>query len=246
MRCEPVPLRRGGVRQLEVDCRAPLGACCPIIRDQFDRAYVEGEIAAYRKDGPGKTAKRLADSIAKAGVRDRTLLDVGGGLGDIQIELFRHGLSRATHVEVSEAYVEAARDLAREVGFDDRVEFHVGDFVELAAAIPDADFVTLDRVICCYPDMPALLEASVSKARRGYAISVPRDIWPVRLFIAVENLVRLLKKSGFRTYVHPVREMDRRLRARGFTPAEERSTPVWRVLLYRRPTGAETESPAAS
>lgn len=223
-----------------MDCRAPLGACCPIIRDQFDRAYVEGELEAYRKDGPGKTAKRLADSLVTAGVRDRTLLDVGGGLGDIQLELFRHGLSRAAHVEVSEAYGEAAHSLAREGGFDDRVEFHVGDFVELAAAIQDADFVTLDRVICCYPDMPALVEASLAKTRRAYAISVPRDIWPIRLFIAFENLVRKFKKSGFRTYVHPIREMDRRIRAHGFEPAEDRSTFVWRVLLYRRATSPES------
>ncbi len=130
---------------------------------------MEGELEAYRKDGPGKTAKRLADSIANAGVRDRTLLDVGGGLGDIQLELFRHGLSRATHIEVSEAYGAAALDLARERGFDDRVDFHVGDFVELSGAIPAADFVTLDRVICCYPDMPALLEASPSTDWRSEA-----------------------------------------------------------------------------
>ncbi len=207
---------------------------------------MDGELEAYRKTGPGKTAKRLADCIAKFGVRDRTLLDAGGGLGDIQIELFRHGLARATHVEVSEAYGEAAARLAREGGFDDRVDFHAGDFVELSGAIPDADFVTLDRVICCYPDMPALVEASVPKARRGYAISVPRDIWPVRIFIAFENLVRRLKKSGFRTYVHSIRVMDRRIRAHGLEPAEERNTPIWRVLLYRRPARADAEAPPPS
>ncbi len=223
-----------------------MSSCCTVIGNQFDRVYVEGELESYRKKGPGKTAARLAASIVESGVRDRTLLDIGGGLGDIQIELFRHGLGRASHVEVSEAYGEAAARLAREEGFEDRVDFHVGDFVELSAAIPAADYVALDRVICCYPDMPALVEASVGRARRGYAISVPRDGWPTRLFIGWENLARRFRNNPFRTHVHSIREMDRRIRRHGFEPFDDRSTPIWRVLLYRRPAGAGAQGEVAS
>ena len=45
--------------------------------------------------------------------------------------------------------------------------------MEVAARVPSADVVVLDKVICCYPDMPALVQASAAKARRLYAIVVP-------------------------------------------------------------------------
>jgi magnesium-protoporphyrin O-methyltransferase len=214
-----------------------MSACCPSVAGQFDRDYVEAELASRRKKPAhkrlGKTARRLVEALSDLGVRDQTLLDIGGGLGDIQAGLFPQGLRGAVHVEVSEPYSAAARDVAQESGFEDRVGFHVGDFASLAEQIPAADVVTLDRVICCYPDMPAILGASVSKARRVYAIVVPRNAWPVRLFVAVENLQRRLKKNPFRTFVYSTQEMDSRIRAHGFEPVDKRSTLTWWIRVYR-------------
>ena len=39
----------------------------------------------------------------------------------------------------------------------DRVRYEVGDFVALAPDVEPADVVALDRVVCCYPDMAALV-----------------------------------------------------------------------------------------
>lgn len=49
--------------------------------------------------------------------------------------------------------VDAAQEEAKRKGLDDRIRFYHGDFVDLASEIPPADIVTLDRVICCYPDI---------------------------------------------------------------------------------------------
>ena len=183
----------------------------------------------------GKTARRLVEALTDLGVRDQTLLDIGGGLGDIQAGLFPRGLCSAVHVEVSDGYSAAARQVAREGEYADQVEFHVGDFVALSEGIPSADLVTLDRVICCYADMPTLVETSLLKARGVYAISVPKATWLASLFVALQNLRRKLKKSPFRTFVYSTRDIDRRIRARGFAPVDDRSTFVWRVTAYRRP-----------
>lgn len=213
-------------------------ACCPAVAAQFDREYVDREIASRRKkpadERLGKTAGRLVDALTHLGVRDQTLLDIGAGLGDIQAGLFSHGLREAIHIEVSDAYSAAAREVAREDGYADRVEFHVGDFVDLSDQIPPGDVVTLDRVICCYPDMPALVEASVSKARSVYAMSVPKATPLARLFVGTENLLRRLKRNPFRTFVHSTREIDRRIRAHGFERVGGSSTFLWWVSVYSK------------
>ncbi|MGH7539671.1 MAG: hypothetical protein ACRELC_01610 [Gemmatimonadota bacterium] len=208
--------------------------CCGAIERHFDRARVESELAAYRRDGPGKTTRLLIELLAGAGVRGLRLLDVGAGLGALGAGLFPHGLRSSVQIDASEAYGAAAADLAAQRGHADRVELHSGDFVSMATGMAVADIVTLDRVICCYDDMPALVDASVSKAERLYALSVPRNAWPVRRFIGVENLLRRLRGNPFRTFVHPTDEIDRRVRQQGFEIAGEARALLWWVAVYRR------------
>ena len=57
-------------------------------------------------------------------------------------------------VEASPAYLDVARQEARQANLLNRMEFVDGDFVRRAAEIDDADFVTLDRVVCCWIRMP--------------------------------------------------------------------------------------------
>ena len=91
------------------------------------------------------------------------MLDIGGGIGAIQLELLAAGASRAQAVDASEAYVETARAEAERRGYGDQTTARVGDFVELAPSIEPADVVTLDRVVCCYPDVDALLGAAAEQ-----------------------------------------------------------------------------------
>jgi magnesium-protoporphyrin O-methyltransferase len=106
--------------------------------------------------------------------------------------------------------------------------------VEFAPDVEEVDIVTLDRVVCCYPDMPTLVEASASKARRVYGLVFPRDRWPVRAVIAGINLVNALRRTSFRVFVHPAGEIDRTVRAAGFEPRYSARTFVWHVAVYAR------------
>lgn len=244
-----------------------MSACCSTLTAKFDEAYVAAELASRRDEGPGKTALRLAEAIASVrsepeGLAGASALDIGAGFGDLLGLLFSDGLGEAVHVEASPAYSRAARELAREGGYADRVRFVVGDFVEVANGLPVAshgtgdaahgdgsgggalaedgastamaDIVMLDRVICCYPDMPALLDAAGARARDVLALSAPRSLWPVRLVIGVRNLVRRLKGDPFRTFVHAWPEVEARLRASGFERVRGGGTPIWRIAVYRR------------
>ncbi len=109
-----------------------------------------------------------------------------------------------------------------------------GDIVDLAEQVPNADTVTLDRVICCYPDWESLVRGSATKARAVYAVSVPHDVWWTRLANRLENLRRRLRGSAFRTFVHPVEAIDQLLRGLGFQRREVRRTFVWHAAIYVR------------
>jgi hypothetical protein len=76
--------------------------------------------------------------------------------------------------------------------------FLLGDFAAIAATLCDADVVTLDRVICCYPDAEALLRGAAGRARRLLAFTYPRDRWYMRVSTALQNFWRRLRGNEFR------------------------------------------------
>jgi len=52
----------------------------------------------------------------RAGVEGKTLLEVGGGIGAIEIELLKAGMARAINVELTPTNEAAARELLVEAG----------------------------------------------------------------------------------------------------------------------------------
>jgi SAM-dependent methyltransferase len=210
------------------------GCPCQGIEAQFNQRQAARKLADYRKHGPAATTRLLIGALQEVGVADRTLLDIGGGIGAIQCELLKAGARAAVSVDASSAYVEAARQEARRQGLSDRIEYHQGNFVELADAIQPADIVTLDRVICCYPDMPALVGLSAARARQLYALVYPQDAAWVRLGLQVENLYHRLIFSPFRVFAHPTAAVEAILLERGLRRRFHRRTGPWQVAVYAR------------
>jgi magnesium-protoporphyrin O-methyltransferase len=207
---------------------------CQGIEIEFNRQEAARKLRAYRKRGPAGTTRRLIELLLGWGVKGQTLLDVGGGIGVIQYELLRAGARTAMSVEASPAYAAAARKEAARQGLLDQIEFHQGDFVELADRLPPADIVTLDRVICCYHDMASLVGRSADHARRLYGVVYPRDTAWVRLALQVENLLHRMKGSPFRAFVHPTAAVEATLLKRGFRRHTHQPAGVWQVVVYTR------------
>jgi methyltransferase family protein len=167
-------------------------------------------------------------------VKDGTLLDIGGGVGAIQLALLEAGARDATSVEVSAAYLEAARGEAERRGVGGRIRFQLGDFVTLAPQIPAADIVTLDRVVCCYAQMEPLVRLAAEHCRRLYGLVYPRDQWVERTVVGVQNAWRWLWRNPFRSFVHPVAAIDAVIRSAGFTLQQSLRTFAWEVAVYER------------
>ena len=212
-----------------------MNSCCQGVDEVFGERAARNDLRRYRKRGPSKQTRLLLDAIRDEGIERATVLDIGGGVGAIQHELLEAGAGHATSVDASVAYMRAAREEAERRGTADRVSYHAGDFVALAEGIEPADVVTLDRVICCYPDVQALVGRSADRARRIYGLVYPRDTWWTRIGVRVANLGMRLARRTFRAHVHPTRVVDAAAREHGLTPRLQRGAgPVWQVALYTR------------
>lgn len=211
--------------------------CCSHCADAenlFSQRAARRDLRRYRKRGPHATTRHLLRMLQQEDLRGRELLDIGGGVGAIQHALLQNGLSRAVHVDASTAYLQASQAEAARQGHRERVEYHHGDFVELSEDVPEADIVTLDRVVCCYPDMPRLVRASASKALHLYGMSYPREHWGTRTGLALGNLFFRLRGSAFRVYLHSPEAITAEVQRQGFVRVAQARTLLWHVELFRR------------
>jgi 2-polyprenyl-3-methyl-5-hydroxy-6-metoxy-1,4-benzoquinol methylase len=207
---------------------------CQGIEELFSEEYVAKELKQYHKRGPDKTTRMLIEALKKENVEGLTLLDLGGGLGAIQHEMLRAGIQNVMDVEASWAYLNAAKAEAVRRGFSERVRFQHGNFVDLAANIPPADIVTLNRVICCYPDMEKMVGLSLARAGKLYGIVYPRTDWWMKAWLVLQTFFLRLSKSRFRTYLHPTQAVENLIKSHGFKQRFYRKTFVWQIVLYAR------------
>jgi len=213
---------------------------CDGIERCFNSQRVTKELAGYRQRGPAKNTRLLAETLRAQGSEGRTLLDIGGGVGAILHLLLQDGVRQAMDVEASAAYLAAAREEATRRGLAEQISFQHGDFVALAPTIPAADIVTLDRVICCYDDMLALVGLSAARAERLYGVVYPRDAWWIRLFIQAQNVALRGRLMPIRFSVHPTAMVDATIRSQGLERSFSRAVGVWQVVVYARPHPRET------
>ncbi|MXX34530.1 MAG: SAM-dependent methyltransferase [Gemmatimonadetes bacterium] len=209
-------------------------AQCRGIEDMFGDRMARRQLRHYRRKGPGRATRVLLDAIPDASVAGGTFIDIGGGIGAIQHELIARGASRGTSADASPAYLAAARSEAEARGYADRMLYVEGDFVREANKVGAADIVTLDRVVCCYPDMPALLGASAERARRTLGLIFPRGTRFMRFGVAVVNFLQRLRRHPFRVYVHDPAEIEAVLARHGLSRSYLRDGIVWRVLVVGR------------
>jgi len=211
--------------------------CCAIFDETVDEHFTlkkaQQELERYRQKGPGPTARLLLEGLTQASVIGGTLVDIGAGVGALTFELLDRGITRAVIVEASAGYAKAASDESVRRGRTKNVELTRGDFVEVSAAVPMADVVTLDRVVCCYPVCEPLLGEALRHAGRALALSYPRDRWYVRAVMRLDNALRR-RKNKFRTFVHPDARIQEVITRAGFELVFRKGTLVWSADVFVR------------
>lgn len=210
-------------------------SCCDdLYQLEFDLKSAKQELKSLRKKGPKKNTAALLEALKQHDVQDQTLLDIGGGIGALQADLIRSGVSSAVSAEYSQGYIDVAREHLGEERMEDKVSFAKGDFVENQDSIEQADIVTLDKSICCYEDYPALIKASAEKCRKLYGIVIPRDVWWVKAVHEVGLFFRRLMGIKFRSYIHPVERIEEIISQHGFTRDVLTFQREWMIAVYIR------------
>lgn len=207
-----------------------MGCCDPRGCDQmFGTGFARSMARRFRRRGLDATAARMVDFLAADGLDGATVLDIGGGVGEIGIELLRRGAASATTLELSPAYDDEARRLAAEAGVADRAHRRVADIAAAPDDVEPADVVVLHRVVCCYPDYERLLGAAAAHCRGRMTFSHPPRNLLVRGFAATQNATFRVLGRRYRAFAHPPEAMVGVVVAHGMRPAMARKGVVWQV-----------------
>jgi 2-polyprenyl-3-methyl-5-hydroxy-6-metoxy-1,4-benzoquinol methylase len=220
-----------------------MGDCCE--RDAYDETFGDRfarRIARrYRKRGLDRTRRRVVDFLSVRGIEEATVLEIGGGIGEVHVELLRRGARAVTNLEISTSYEEQAAQLLDGSGFGDRVTRRFLDIASSPDEVEPADVVVLHRVVCCYPDYERLLSAAAAHARRLLVFSHPPRTPVTRLSFGFDNLMRGLRHNDFRAFVHPPESMVAVAQLQGMSLRYRHRGLAWTVVGFERqvsPTAA--------
>jgi 2-polyprenyl-3-methyl-5-hydroxy-6-metoxy-1,4-benzoquinol methylase len=214
------------------DCCTPKG-----YRQIFSEKNAAGEAKRYRSKGLDGTSKRIFDFIKDRGVEGKSLLEVGGGIGAVEIELLKAGVTRAVNVELTPTYETTAGQLLVESGLGDRVDRLIMDFAEAGVEVQPADVVVMNRVICCYPDMPKLAGAAADRAKGMLVMSFPNRRWWTRLGLILANFGFLVIRLQFRVFLHQPALILAAVEQRGFQTRFNQPGRLWQVVAFERTSG---------
>jgi predicted RNA methylase len=187
----------------------------------FNDREAKRRLKNYRKRGLDPMATQLVEYMEQRGVEGRSVLEIGGGVGDLQVELLKVGASHSVNVELSTEYENAATTLMESEDLVGRMDRRLGDFVEQGDSVATADIVVLNRVICCYPWMSRLMV-------------VPRDRIASRAFVAIGNVINRLIGNGFRAYVHSVSDIEQLAADAGLHQVFSSKAFVWKGMVFER------------
>ena len=213
-----------------------MAACCDpkAYGSVFDERAARRNAVNFRRKGLGSPAAEMVRALAERGLAGATVLEVGAGSGSAQVALLEAGAARGVAFDLSLASEAVAAELLAERGLTGRVEWHTADFVAEGSAAVPADIVFLNKVVCCYPDMPALVDAAVGHAKRLVAIALPRRRLFVRAGIGLINGFLRLRRTTFRVFSHDPREVARRVEAAGLGEVASGTTAFWEWHVWER------------
>jgi SAM-dependent methyltransferase len=200
----------------------------------FDDKGARDDLDDWHRNGPPRATADLIEAIRAEGVEGGSVIDIGAGVGILHVELLEAGMAAAIDVDLSSAYLAAARAEADRRGIADRIEYRYGDAVEVLPLLPKVEVVTLDRVVCCYPNLAELLTAAGDRAIRLVGLVHPADAWYLRQAVAFYNLITTIFRRHHRFWAHRRREIDRIMQEAGFIAIHRGGSRVWRSVLYRR------------
>jgi 2-polyprenyl-3-methyl-5-hydroxy-6-metoxy-1,4-benzoquinol methylase len=210
--------------------------CCDHDKYQsvFSGRFARRQSRRYQRRGLTPAAQGIVDFATSQGITGATVLEIGGGVGQLQVELLRRGASHVTNLEISENYEAEAELLLKKAGMTDRVTRRFLDVAQAPDDVERADVVVLHRVVCCYPDYARLLKAAAAHARKTLVYSHPAANIVNRLQFGGENIYRWLTRNDFRVFTHPPQGMISAAQSEGLAVTYRHHARDWDVVGLSR------------
>ena len=215
--------------------------CCPTPDPRIARHF-DQRVSRLTAEADGgfpemvEVTRTLLSLLDDVGTVKPTLLELGSGSGALTVALLEGGALRADGVDLSPQSVATAVRRAEAAGVADRASFVVGD--GSVVPVEAHDWVVLDRVICCFPDMDRLLANSIGAASKRYAFSVPLDSgwrgFVNKFFRATENAIARIIRGGCPGYTHSIAAIRDRLRQAGFEQLRDARDGLWYAAVWER------------
>jgi hypothetical protein len=200
----------------------------------FGEKTAANDARKYRRKGADPMARSLARRAAAQGVEGATVLEIGGGVGQVALELLKAGAGSAEVVELLPDYEPFVSELAAEAGVGERMSFRTADLVADPTSAEPVDVVVMNKVVCCTPDGVELAGIAASLARRALVLSFPRQVWWARAGLGTVNLYLRLRRRRFRVYVHRQAAIEGAVEAHGLARVSERNGPLFRIAAFER------------
>lgn len=176
----------------------------------------------------------MVEFLEQRGVEGCTVLEVGGGVGEIGLELLKRGAERSVNLELSPAYEHEAEQLLSEAGLRDRAERRIHDIAVDPTSVEPADAAVLHRVVCCYPDYERLLTAVADRTRHVVIFSHPPRNALSRLVVGTQAIAFRVFGKEFRPFAHPPSAMVAVLREAGLRLTFRHPDTVWQITALER------------
>ncbi len=211
-------------------------AQCKGVEATFNERTARRELKSFRKKGPRKATRLLIAAIqSRLEGKPFSFIDIGGGVGALQHEFLSNPDVTGVSVDASASYLNVAKAESKARGTDSRIAFHFGDFVNLAQSIDQTDIVTMDRVLCCYDEVDELLGSAAKKSSQLVGLVYPKDVWYNRIGSRIVNQFMRLRRSTFRTFIHPTTTVINLLAEAGFNQCHIEYAGTWQVALFEKP-----------
>lgn len=159
---------------------------------------------------------------------------MGSGVGYLHQVLLEQGAKSAVGIDFSQEMLNEASNWAAEKNLTDRTEYIQGDFIELLDKVQPADVTILDKVVCCYPFAELLVNSSITKTKKVYALTYPRKRWFIQATVAISAFFLKLVGSSFRPYVHNPADIEKWIVDKGFMKTDQTQTFIWLTQVYQK------------
>ena len=203
----------------------------------FDQKMAEKEYRQYLKNGPSRVTRKIIQQLESQNVEEKSMIDVGGGIGALQWWFLQKGGKKTTDIDASSGYLKQAKEYASEMGWNGKAHFIMGDCIDVYKEIENSDFITLDKVVCCYPNYEEIIESTCKKAISYVSLSYPMDGIISRIIRGFIVVFLILKKNPYRPYIHSVKEIRNKFKEMGYQRMNHNLAFPWHVETYSRSPG---------